>query len=221
VQEHQGEKARRLGPPRHELDQHPAQADRLAAQLAPHQPFAQAGRVSFIEGEVDHRHDAGEARGQGLVGRHSVGNAGGPDLGLGADQALREGWNRDHERACDLLGREAAERPEGQRQLGLGGEGVVATGEDEAQTILVHRSLLVGASEEMALQLVAQCFEPTLPPDAVDGLVPGCGDEPGHGILGRAVAGHLSTAAAKASWTASSERSKSPTRRMTVARTRP
>ena len=89
--------------------------------------------------------------------------------------------------------------------------------------------------EDDRLRLIFTCCHPALPPGAQVAMTlrEVCGltteeiarNRPteisqARGLAGRPSRGHCSTAAVKASWSASSARSKSPSRRMRVARTR-
>ena len=184
--------------------------------------LAEAGRVSFIEDEVGHGHDRVQPLGQGVVGGHHVRDPGAADLGLGADEALGQGRNGKHERPGDLLGGEAAERTQRQRDLGLRRERGMATGEDEAQPVVVGGGLvLLGQGAEVTLQLVAVRFDRASRRSWSMALWRAADTSQATGFPGAPSRGQVSTAAANASWTASSDRSKSPTRRITVARIRP
>src|SRR5438445_330871 len=64
VEEEQGEQAGHLALRRQQLAQEPAQADGLAAQLAPHERVAGRRRVALVEDEVHDAQRALEALGQ-------------------------------------------------------------------------------------------------------------------------------------------------------------
>ena len=57
---HQRHQAVDLGLVRRELGQHPAQPDRLVAQVRPHPVIARGRRVALVEDEVDHLQDRGQ-----------------------------------------------------------------------------------------------------------------------------------------------------------------
>jgi hypothetical protein len=66
-----------------------------------------------------------------VIGRHPERDPGRLDLPLGPDQPLRHRGLRDEERVRDLVGGEAAERPQGQGDLCLDGQCRMAAGEHE------------------------------------------------------------------------------------------
>ena len=123
----------------HQLGQRPAQPDRLGRQLV-------AARVALVEDQVDDGQHRGEPFRQQMVGRDAERDAGRLDLPLGADQPLGHRRLGDEERAGDLAGGQAAQRPQRQRHLRLDGERRVAAGEDQLQPLvgeggLGHRAL--------------------------------------------------------------------------------
>ena len=79
-----------------------------------------------------------------MILRHAVGDAGGLDLALGTRETLRHRRLGDQEGSCDLLGRQAAEQSQGERDLRFRGERRVAAGEDEAKPVVLHGSHLLG-----------------------------------------------------------------------------
>ena len=116
-----------------------AEPDRLAGQVA-------AAAVARVEDQVDDREHGGQPVGQDVVGRHPERDAGGGDLALGPHEALGHRRLRDEERAGDLAGVEAAQRPQRERDLGLGRERRMAAREDQLEPLvgkrrLVHRVL--------------------------------------------------------------------------------
>ncbi len=118
VQQHQSQEAHRLGL-RQELDQEASQADGLAGEVGAGERLARGGGVALVEHQVDHVEHRVEPVGQLDARRHLVGNARVADLGLGADDALRERGRRGEEGARDLLGGEPADLPQRQRHLSV------------------------------------------------------------------------------------------------------
>lgn len=120
----------------------------------------------------------------------------GERLGVaGGDRGLhRHGRFRHQERPRDLLGRQAGEHPEGQRDPRLGGEHRVAGDEHEAQEVVVDVAVgPVGLGAEIPhvhrlphLQVAAQLDdllpESHLPADEVHRLVLGGGRQPRAGV---------------------------------------
>ena len=121
---------------RSELGQDAAETQRVLAERRSHPVVAGGRRVALVEDEVDdleHRRQPGGALGPAgdLEGDVRLGE--GP---LGPDDALGDRRLRDEERARDLLGRQAAEQAERERDARLGGEHRMAGGEHEAQEVV-------------------------------------------------------------------------------------
>ena len=112
------------------------ETDRLGAEVGPDERLAASRRIALVEDEIDHRQHGVEALGHVLRLGHGVGNAGVADLALGADQALRHRRRRHQKGARDLVGLEAAERAERQRDLRLERQRGMAAGEDQAKAIV-------------------------------------------------------------------------------------
>jgi hypothetical protein len=191
-EQQQREQAGHLGLVRHERGKNPRQPDRLAAQPR----FGWAGQPGVVDQVDDGQHGA-EAVGQLGRLRHAVGDLGGLDLVLGADETTRHRWLCHQERSCDLLGRQAAKQPQSERHLRLRGQSRVAAGEDEPQPVVVHGShlleharLAVAGSEHrhLAEQLPAPC----LAAQPVDGMVAGGRGDPAARIGRHAIARPLS-----------------------------
>jgi hypothetical protein len=117
LEQHQREQPLDLGDPRQQLVEHPREPDRLRAQVRPDQRPA-GGRVALVEHQVQHRQHRRQALRQLGRVRDPVRDAGVADLGLGPDDALGDGRLGDQEAPRDLGGRQAAQRPQGQRDLG-------------------------------------------------------------------------------------------------------
>jgi hypothetical protein len=155
VQEHQGGEAQRLGLIGHQHGEQLREPDRLVAQLAADERVALGGRVALVEDEVQHGEDRADPLGQEMIGRHAEGDAGVPDLGLGAHEALGHRRLWDEERAGDRSGGESAQRTQRQRDTGLGRQRRVAAREDEREPLVRDRAqvvLLLGRGD--ALQLL-------------------------------------------------------------------
>ena len=123
-----------------------------------------------------------------MLGRNPQWDTGIANLPLRAHESLREGRFRNDERACDLRRREAADEAQRQRDLRLGRERRVAAGEDQLQSLVRDRGLLVvrelrGAGEQ--LRFARECL---LAADPVDRAVSRRGDDPGPGARRRALA---------------------------------
>ena len=142
VQQHQREQAQHLGVVGHQPAQQPAEADRLAAQLAAHQPVALAGRVALVEDQVDDAQHAAQAVGQLLVGGHAVGDVRVGDLALRAHEPLAHRRLGDEERARDLARRQAAQRAQRERHARRQIQRRMAAGEDQPQPVVDDRARL-------------------------------------------------------------------------------
>lgn len=99
-----------------------------------------------------------------MLGGHTIGNAGGLDLVLGAHQPLRHRRLRNQERARDLVRRQTTEQTERERDARVRHERRMAAREDQPQPIVRHGFLLVyrlgyrlhsDVPEELALARVA------------------------------------------------------------------
>jgi hypothetical protein len=139
VQEHQGEQALRFRLLGQQLDQQPAEADRLAAEVGANQAIGLGARVALVEDQVDDAEHGREPLGQQLARRHLERDARIEDLALGAHQPLRRGRLGLEEGAGDLPGRQAAQRAQRQRHLRRLGDRRMAAGEDEAKPIVLDR----------------------------------------------------------------------------------
>jgi len=101
----------------------------------------------------------------------------------------------------------------------------MTAGEDEAEAIVVNTLLtlqrgLLRRGVELGGERAERGVETRPPPEHVDGLETPSRDKPARGLPGTPSRDHCSSAAANASCTASSARSKSPRRRDSVAKTR-
>ena len=188
VQEHEREQPEDLGLVGHEVDEDPGEADRLRAQLLADERVAGRGLVALVEDEVEDAQHRLEPLGQEMVGRHAVRDRRVADLALGPDEPLGERHLRDEECPGDLRRREAAERAQRQRDLGLHREGRVAAREDESQPVVGERLHFVRASFPargagvdggLAGQLLLLLPVAPGPPQPVDGPVASRRGDPG------------------------------------------
>ena len=160
-----------------------------------------------------------------LVTRHPVRDASRADLVLGPNDPLGHRRFRDEERVGDLGRRQAAEQSQGQRHLRLPREGGVAAGEDQAQSFVLHGSLLVRAVSRIGCverhRLGLTRLPGGLAPEPVDGPAASGRDDPACRAGRHTSRGQRSTATVNASCTASSARSMSPRARMSTDTARP
>jgi hypothetical protein len=139
-EQQQREQSGRLGLVGHQRGEHARQPDRLGAK--PGAGGCPGGVGARVVDQVDHREHGPQPVRQLVVARHPVRDPGELDLSLGPDQALGHGRFGDQEGAGHLVGAEPAEQPQGQRDLGFGGQRRMATGEDQPKTVVRHRSHL-------------------------------------------------------------------------------
>ena len=124
--------------------------------------------------------------------RHLVGDPRVADLGLGPHDPLRQRGRRPQECPGDLLGGEAADLAQGERDPGVRRQGGMAAGEDQAKPVVLDP---VGVADRGVLrvsfqpqgQLGDRLVEPCAAAEGVDGLEPAGGDEPGAGTGRHAV----------------------------------
>ena len=133
---HERNEAVHLGLVGRQLGQDAAETQRFLAQLRPHPVVAGGGRVALVEDEVDHLEHGGQALGKLGPARYLEGDALLGQRALGADDALGDGRLRDQEGAGDLVGRQAADQAQRERDAGFGGEHRMAGREDQAQQIV-------------------------------------------------------------------------------------
>jgi hypothetical protein len=165
----------------HQRGQHAPEPGRLGGEV-------DAPAVALVEDQVHDRQHGGQPLGQDLVGRDREGDPRLADLDLGPRQAALHRLRRDEERVGDLLGRQAAERAQRQRDLRLGRQRGMAAREDELQAlvgdrrrvhVVLHRGL--GHGEQPRLR-----GERALAAQPVDRAVARGGHQPGAGVVGRA-----------------------------------
>ena len=132
-QRQQGIGVRAIG---HELDKQAAKADRLPAKLAADEVRTRGRGIALGEYQIDDSEDAIEPVRHNVSRRHLIGNPGIADLCFGAHQTLSHGFFRYKKRFGDFRGRQPADRPQRQRNLGLARQGRMAARENQAQHIV-------------------------------------------------------------------------------------
>jgi hypothetical protein len=135
VQEHHREQSVDLGLVRHQLGERPPEPEGLGRQV-------NATSIALVEDEVDDREHGREPIGQQVVGRHPEGDPGRLDLPLRPHEPLRHGRLGDEKGARDLLGRQSAEGPQREGDLGVECEGRVAAGEHELEPLVWQGHLI-------------------------------------------------------------------------------
>ena len=189
---HQRDEAVHLRLLRRELGQDAAEAQRVLAERRPHPVVAGGRRVALVEDEVDDLEHRRQPRGELVAARHLERDLRLGQRPLGADDALGDGRLRDEERARDLLGRQAAEQAERERDARLGGEHRMAGGEHEAQQVVAdvvvergveirHGHLLLRL--ELVAELLVLALEQLAPAQQVDRAMLGGGHEPGARVV--------------------------------------
>jgi hypothetical protein len=134
----QREQPQRLRLVGHQLGDDRGEPERLGAERAAHVSITGAARVPLVEDEVDDIEHGLETCGERFVGRHPERNVRGADLGLGARKPLRHRGLGHEERMRDLRGRQAAEQPQGERDLRFTGKRWMAAGRDQPQPLVRH-----------------------------------------------------------------------------------
>ena len=118
-----------------------------------------------------------------MVGRHAERDAGGLDLALRPHQPLRHRRLRDQERAGDLAGRQAAERPERERDLRVERERRVTAREDELEPFIGERGRVHRVLHRLRhLEQAGLRDQRAVAADAVDGSVARGRDQPRAGV---------------------------------------
>ena len=166
--------------------QHPHEApktDGLGAEIGPHERLASSRRIAFVEDEIDHGQHRSEPRGQIVPVGHRIRNARVANLAFRAHEPLRHRCRRHEKRARDLVRFEAAQRAQRQRDLRLERKRRVAASEDQPKAIVgdfvrVVIRVLRGKARPGRGVRFKFFLEQGPAPDAVDGLVPGCLDDP-------------------------------------------
>ena len=137
MQQHQREQAEHLRVVGHQGRQQPGQPDRLAAELATHEPVALRRAVALVEDQVQNLQHPGQAVGKRLVGRNAVRDPRLGDLALRAHEALRHGRLARPGRPARSRRRQAAERLQRQRNPRRHRERRVTAGEDQPQPVVL------------------------------------------------------------------------------------
>ena len=210
-----------------QLDQQPAQADRLARKIGPRQRLARRRGVAFVEHQIDHLQHRIQPLGQIGPRRHLVGNARVANLRLGAHDPLGQ-RRRGGEKA---LGRSL--RSSARTLRAASARPALPAAAPGWQQVKISRrrssSTLSSSEPRDVVRSSASSRSASSPSDAsnrarrrIASIALNRPAETSHarGLAGTPSRGHCSTAAANASCSASSARSKSPSRRISVAKTR-
>ena len=135
-QQQQREQPAHLRLVRHQLAEHPGQAEGPLHQVGPDQVRAGRGGVAGGVQQVDHgEHGVEPVRQLGGPG-HPVRDPGRGDLLLRAGDPRRHGRLGDQERLRDLRGGQAAHQPQRERHLRLPGQRGMAAGEHQPQPVV-------------------------------------------------------------------------------------
>ena len=195
VQRHQREQAGRLGLVGHQAGQDRRQADRLLGQVVAAQGRAGGRDVALGEDQREDREDDVEPVGQPVARGHLERDAGVADLALGPDEALADRRDGQQQRARDLGDGQPGDQAQGQRHLGLAGQGRMAAGEDEPQALVGDLVVADAVGDHLGRPRL-DLARPgrlgrapgALAAQAVDGAVARGGDDPGEGGIGDPVA---------------------------------
>jgi hypothetical protein len=139
VDEQQREQSGRLAVGWEQPTQHAGQVERAAGEVVAHQGVARWRGVPAGVEQVDDGQHRINPFGQFGARRHGIGNAGGGDLLLGAGQARRHRGLGDEESLGDVRRRQAAYEAQRQGDLRGLGQGRVAAGEDQPQSVVGDR----------------------------------------------------------------------------------
>ena len=113
-----------------------ARSSARPAELILYEFLAGIGGVTAGVEQMNDRQDSVHALGQVVVRRNDVRYVRRDDLLLGPGEAGGHGGLGDQERVRDVGRRHAADEPQRQGDLALGGQGRVATREDQAQSVV-------------------------------------------------------------------------------------
>ena len=125
-----------LGLAGRELRQNAAESQRVLAERRAHPVVTRGRRVAFVEDEVDDAEHRRKPRRELGAARHLERHLRLRERALRAHDALRDRRLGHEKRARDLIGGEAAEQAQCQRDLRVGGQHGMARGEDEPQQIV-------------------------------------------------------------------------------------
>ena len=114
------------------------------------------------------------------------------DLVLGPDETLGHGRLGDEEGTGHLIGGEATEQSQRQRDLCLGREGRVAAGEDESESVVLHGPgllfrRLLGALDDQPKEFASSRFATKV----IDGSISSGRRDPATRVRGEALDGPL------------------------------
>jgi hypothetical protein len=191
----QREQAEHLGLVGHQARQHPAEADRLARQVGAHPVVARGGGRALGEDQVQHAEHRTEPP-PALGGRRQLErHLGRCQRLLGPGDPRLHGGGRHQERPSDLVAGQAAEHPEGERDLGLAGQHRVARDEHQRELVVVDPvrvpeqvGLRVGSEVRVAGEDGVPLVEGRAASVCVDRTAPAHGQQPAGRVAGYAVA---------------------------------
>ena len=180
---------------RRELGQDASETERVVAQRRSHPVVARRRRVAFVEDEVDDLEDGRQSRRELGPARDFERDLLFGERPLGPDDSLRDRRFGHEERARDLVGREAAENAEGQRDARLARQNWMTAREDEAKQIVadvvVDRRVEIRRGRasfdlDLVTYLLTFAFERLLAANRVDRAVFRDRHQPRAWILGHA-----------------------------------
>ena len=119
---HERDEAVNFGLLRSELGQDAPETQRVLAERGPHPVVTGGRRVAFVEDEVDDFEHRRQTGGELVAAGNLERDLRFGERPLGPDDALGDGRLRDEERTRDLLGRQATEQAERERDARLGRE---------------------------------------------------------------------------------------------------
>ena len=181
-QQHHGQQSVHLRLVGHELDERPAEQERLRREFAP-------AAVALVEDQINDREDREEPIGQQVLGRYPERDPRGLDLALRSHQSLRHRGLGHQEGVGDLNGRQATERPKHQRDLSVDSERRMTAREDELESLVGERR-----GTHPVLSLLRHLEHPgfrrqrAIPTDAIDGSVASGRHQPGARVGGDPIA---------------------------------
>src|SRR5215469_3112967 len=172
--------------------QNPPQPQRVFTERRPHPVLARAGRVPFVEDEVNDLQHRRQPRAQLRSTRHFESN---PRLGqrlLGPYDPLTDGGFRRQEGARNFAGCQPAQQTQGEGDSRLGGKNWMACDQHQPQQVVPHfvlrrrfhlRNRLRLLPLELPAQLCVLALQQRPPPQPVNRPVLACGHQPGARVL--------------------------------------
>ena len=185
---------------RQQPGQQAAQAQRLVNHGRAHQVITQRGRIAFVEDEVDHFQHTCQAGLQRIGARHFKRQLGGGQRALGAHNALRHGGLGHEEGAGNLIGAQAAQQLERERDPRIQRQHRVASREHQAQQVVANVIFTrrIEAIDKIGCHMRFQSFQVSTQffllfgvqrdlAQPVQRAVFGSGHQPGSRVVGHAV----------------------------------